>query len=156
MIRTLVINKENNEVNQIAAAWLQSFNKDLLVIAAGEGENSTIDAEVVKVMNDVKIQWSSNNIQKMEDCIKLNWDYIIIINHSITPRDIRFTGNVLHWINMQLNEIISNPDDSSLSNDYYINLRDSLRYQVFQTYLTSIGGKEMIGSDSCGVECDLY
>ena len=34
-------------------------------------------------------------------------------------------------------------------------LRDQIRYQLFDFYLRDLCGKEMLGSDSCGVSCDL-
>ena len=156
MVRILVINKENNCVNQIAAAWLQSFNNDMLVVTSGVIGATDIDPEVVKAMKEVKAAWANINLESFDESIKENWDYVFIINHCIEPKDARFIGNVLHWNNLQLKEEESLHETNNLTYEQYISIRDSLRYQVFQTYLTAIGGKEMLGSDSCGVECDLY
>ena len=156
MIRILIINKEDNCVNQITAAWLQSFNNDTLVVTTGEIGLTCIDPNVVKAMKEVKAAWANINLEGFDECIKQNWDYVFIINHCIEPKDARFTGNVLHWCNLQLNEETSLHDIKNPTYEQYVSIRDALRYQVFQTYLTTIGGKEMIGSDSCGVECDLY
>lgn len=155
MIRALMFSKENNCINQIAAAWLQSFNQDISVKATGEERSTTLSIGVKKAMKEVGIEWSGNHIIDFKESIQLNWDYVFIVNHCIQANDKRFMGNILHWIEMPLKESYTILPNDSSKEEHYAQVRDSLRYQVLQTYLTTIGGKVMIGADSCGAECHV-
>lgn len=155
-MRILLVNQKNDFKNQIAIAWLQSFNKEMTAVATGLRGETKIDAMAVKVMKAVGINLSSDHLCAYEACLNQNWDYIIIINRCIEVNDKSFSGNVLHWTELALNECIpTNAADGSIEN-HYIEVREKLRYPLLRFYLTTINQKEMLGSDSCGIECDLY
>ena len=139
----------------MVAAWLKSFDKEMTVVAVGEIGASILDGEAVKVMKEVKVTLDKECIGTFGHCKTKNWDYVVIINQCIKPYDEQFTGNVLHWESLQLKDYVQATDDNETIYDYYIRVRDRVRYQLMNFYLTILGGKEMIGADSCGAECDI-
>ena len=154
-MRILLINEENDFQNQIAAAWLQSFNKEMTVVATGLQGKYALDGEAVKVMKEANVELTSKNIGYLEKCSEENWDYVVPINQCTSAHDARFTGNVLQWVDLKLKNYTQQTDDDETIYEYYIRVRDRLRYQMFSFFVTTISGKEMLGADSCGVECDI-
>ena len=154
-MRILIINNKNNFISQMSAAWLQSFDKNIVAIATSEETDITLDHIAAEVMDEVNISLSNENIEHYSTCLFANWDYILVINYCMELNNPLFIGNIYKWENLEL----TIPDTVNMKNesiqDYYMNVRDILKYQLLKFYLTNINGKEMLGSDSCGVECDL-
>ena len=154
-MRILIINNKNNFISQMSAAWLQSFDKNIVAIATSEETDITLDHIAAEVMEEVNISISNENIEHYSTCLFANWDFILVINYCMELKNPLFIGNIYKWENLEL----TIPDTINMENesihDYYTNVRDILKYQLLKFYLTNISGKEMLGSDSCGAECDL-
>ena len=106
-------------------------------------------------MEEVNISISKENIEHYSTCLFANWDFNLVINYCMELKNPLFIGNIYKWENLEL----TIPDTINMENesihDYYTHVRDILKYQLLKFYLTNISGKEMLGSDSCGAECDL-
>ena len=154
-MRILIINNKNNFISQMSAAWLQSFDKNIVAIATSEETDITLDHIAAEVMEEVNISISNENIEHYSTCLFANWDFILVINYCMELKNPLFIGNIYKWENLEL----TIPDTINMENesihDYYTNVRDILKYQLLKFYLTNISGKEMLGSDSCGAEFDL-
>ena len=154
-MRILIINNKNNFISQMSAAWLQSFDKNIVAIATSEETDITLDHIAAEVMEEVNISISNENIEHYSTCLFANWDFILVINYCMELKNPLFIGNIYKWENLEL----TIPDTINMENesihDYYTNVRDILKYQLLKFYLTNISGKEMLGSDSCGAGCDL-
>ena len=154
-MRILIINNKNNFISQMSAAWLQSFDKNIVAIATSEETDITLDHIAAEVMEEVNISISNENIEHYSTCLFANWDFILVINYCMELKNPLFIGNIYKWENLEL----TIPDTINMENesihDYYTNVSDILKYQLLKFYLTNISGKEMLGSDSCGAECDL-
>lgn len=155
-MRILLINNKDNFISQMAAAWLQSFDNDIISIATCIDTNITLDPIAVDAMKEVNITLSDVNIEQYNTCLFANWDYILVINYCIDLNNPLFVGNVFKWENLELTipDTLNMVDDSI--QDYYKSIRDTIKYQLLKFYLTTINNKEILGSDSCGVQCDLY
>ena len=78
--------------------------------------------------------------------LNMSWDNIVIINDCVKNNKIKFKYKI--GVDFKINI-----DDKALTIDTPENKK--LKKMLFEYYLDNILDKEMLGRDSCGVECDL-
>ena len=153
----LILDKTNDAISQMAEGWLRSFDPELLIASAGVEKAGTLSSEIIEVMKEAGVDISAQTAVQADQYLNQSWNFLLILNHSATDDYPVFTGHIQNRIYME----IKPPEEAVdvAESIHQINLKhfcDQIRYKIFLFYLKDVSGREMLGSDSCGVECDLH
>ena len=151
----LLVSKCYDGVSQIAEGWLRSFDEELRVVSAATLDCGKLNEMAVRVMQEAGIDISDQLAVPISKCLTENWNYLIAIDDAADMVIPKFKGNIMHKMKIAFNRESSMQGLPMHSMADYLRARDDIRFRLFDFYLKDLVGKEGIGSDSCGVECEL-
>ena len=151
---TLVLFSPSNPCYALmAGAWLRSWNKELEIqILYTEIELQTTKL-VIEVMSEVHADIDELSQLSLSEVQSRKWDYFIYFFTADTSFSIP-TILAQSKIGLSISNDSFHPAIDNQVREYR-KLRDEIRDLIFDVYLKTMQGKEMLGADSCGVTCDL-
>ena len=153
--KVLILSKYNNCLGQMAQGWLKFFDKDLTVISGATETKKETNEEAKIVMKEVGIDISSQLCETSSQFMAEKWDYAIVINNCIDNTNPFYSENIKNRIYMDFEDVSDLMEEAEYTKDYFEHTREDVRNKIFDFYMRDMCGKDMLGSDSCGVECDL-
>jgi hypothetical protein len=174
-ILILIVNYSDLLIGLIAASWLQSFGQNICVVSTVGNQTHNLELlkqseyQTLNILRKLKLTLPIIEDKSSESFFKEKQDYTLTIsskkhttlNTTLFFPGIHFNFNPTNWIptEMQLKDQLT--DNNSLFTIEKINSSDlasiskEIHKCMFDFYLKELCGKEMLGSDSCGVSCDL-
>jgi arsenate reductase len=99
-MRILIICTGNSCRSQMAEAFLQSFDSNLIVCSAGTKPENTVDDKAIAVMKELGIDISKKSPKSVEKYLNESWDYVITVCDNAKETCPVFIGNVKHRIHI--------------------------------------------------------
>jgi arsenate reductase len=133
-MKILIICTGNSCRSQMAEAFLQSFNSNLIVCSAGTEPENKVDDMAIAVMKEVGIDISQKSPKSVEKYINEYWDYVITVCDNAKENCPVFLGDVQHRIHIGFEDPsnIQGSDEFRLSE--YRRIRDEIKEKFFQLY----------------------
>ena len=154
-MKVLILASEDNCTAQMACGWLRWFDSQLIVESAGVVEAGTLDSRAVAVMKAAGVDIADYACNMVQRFLSENWDFVLSVAREELFADIRFTG----WIGARIALALPDPSRQSgpaeLIDTEYQTACNEVRKQMFDFYLQHTLGRDMLGADSCGTDCDL-
>ena len=154
-MRILIIASVDNCTAQMAKGWLCKFDGSYDIYTAGTEKAGTLDSHAVEVMKENGIDISRYSCNKIDRFLSENWDYVISVEGDSIFSDLCFSGFVKHKLSLQLPDPEEEAGSSTLIDEVYRQTSNDIRILLFDFYLNEINGKQILGADSCGAECDI-
>ncbi|MGL4292467.1 MAG: hypothetical protein ACRCSQ_02645 [Bacteroidales bacterium] len=154
-MKILILATDDNCITQMAKGWLSYFDNTILVTTAGIQKAGILDPQAIQVMDAAGIDISKYSCNHFSVKTDEKWDYVIALEGKKIKRQAKIIGRVGCWVSMDF------PDPSKQSGSVetirvnYQVVCNEIRDRLFDFYLLQIRGKEILGADSCGAECDL-
>lgn len=133
-MRILIICTGNSCRSQMAEAFLQSFDSNLIVCSAGTKPENNVDEKAIAVMRELGIDISKKSPKSIEKYINEYWDYVITVCDNARETCPVFLGNVQHRIHIGFEDpsIIKGSDEYVLQE--YRRIRDEIKENFLQLY----------------------
>ena len=133
-MRILIICTGNSCRSQMAEAFLQSFDSNLIVCSAGTKPENNVDEKAIAVMRELGIDISKKSPKSIEIYINESWDYVITVCDNAKETCPVFLGDVRHRIHIGFEDPsnIQGSDEFRLSE--YRRIRDEIKEKFFQLY----------------------
>ncbi|MDI6834043.1 MAG: arsenate reductase ArsC [Bacteroidales bacterium] len=133
-MKILIICTGNSCRSQMAEAFIQSFNSNLIVCSAGTEPEDKVDDMAIAVMKEVGIDISQKSPKSVEKYINEYWDYVITVCDNAKENCPVFLGDVQHRIHIAFEDPsnIKGSDEFRLSE--YRRIRDEIKEKFFQLY----------------------
>ncbi|MDI3545531.1 MAG: hypothetical protein PWP68_948 [Rikenellaceae bacterium] len=133
-MKILIICTGNSCRSQMAEAFLQSFDSNLIVCSAGTEPEDEVDDMAIAVMKEVGIDISQKSPKSVEKYINEYWDYVITVCDNAKENCPVFLGDVHHRIHIAFEDPsnIQGSDEFRLSE--YRRIRDEIKEKFFQLY----------------------
>lgn len=149
-MKVLILASKDNCTVQMAAGWLRWLEPQLEVYAAGITKGGELDSKAVVVMKEGGVDIADAVCNTADAYLVENWDFVVSLEGDALLDCVRFTGRVKQYLPLSLTNAIVEGSDAE-----YISLRTELRNLMFDFYLQQALGRETLGADSCGLECDF-
>lgn len=133
-MKILIICTGNSCRSQMAEAFLQSFDSNLIVCSAGTEPEDKVDDMAIAVMKEVGIDISQKSPKSVEKYINEYWDYVITVCDNAKENCPVFLGDVQHRIHIGFEDPsnIQGADEFRLSE--YRRIRDEIKEKFLQLY----------------------
>lgn len=133
-MKILIICTGNSCRSQMAEAFIQSFNSNLIVCSAGTEPEDKVDDMAIAVMKEVGIDISQKSPKSVEKYINEYWDYVITVCDNAKENCPVFLGDVQHRIHIAFEDPsnIKGSDEFRLSE--YRRIRDEIKEKFLQLY----------------------
>ncbi|MDI3478914.1 MAG: hypothetical protein PWQ43_642 [Rikenellaceae bacterium] len=133
-MKILIICTGNSCRSQMAEAFLQSFDSNLIVCSAGTEPEDEVDDMAFAIMKEVGIDISQKSPKSVEKYINEYWDYVITVCDNAKENCPVFLGDVHHRIHIAFEDPsnIQGSDEFRLSE--YRRIRDEIKEKFFQLY----------------------
>ncbi|MEG1585689.1 MAG: arsenate reductase ArsC [Bacteroidales bacterium] len=154
-MKILFLARTDNCTTQMAHGWLSLFDDTLTVCTAGVICAGRPDPHAIAVMKEANVDISRYTCDEVGKYVSQDWDYVVSVVGDALRGQVPFTG----WIGQRLYFDLPDPSQQSgpavqLHADYLLACNE-IRDRIFDFYLRELLGKEILGADSCGIECDL-
>lgn len=133
-MKILIICTGNSCRSQMAEAFLQSFDSNLIVFSAGTKPEDKVDDMAIAVMQELGIDISQKIPKSVEKYINEYWDYVITVCDNAKETCPVFLGDVRHRIHIGFED----PSNIRGSDEYRLNeyrrIRDEIKEKFLQLY----------------------
>ncbi|HQP90083.1 MAG TPA: arsenate reductase ArsC [Bacteroidales bacterium] len=133
-MKILIICTGNSCRSQMAEAFLQSFDSNLIVFSAGTKPEDKVDDMAIAVMQELGIDISQKIPKSVEKYINEYWDYVITVCDNAKETCPVFLGDVRHRIHIGFED----PSNIQGSDEYRLNeyrrIRDEIKEKFLQLY----------------------
>jgi len=133
-MKILIICTGNSCRSQMAEAFLQSFDSNLIVFSAGTKPEDKVDDMAIAVMQELGIDMSQKIPKSVEKYINEYWDYVITVCDNAKETCPVFLGDVRHRIHIGFED----PSNIQGSYEYRLNeyrrIRDEIKEKFLQLY----------------------
>jgi arsenate reductase len=133
-MKILIICTGNSCRSQMAEAFLQSFDSNVIVFSAGTKPEDKVDDMAIAVMKEVGIDISQKSPKSVEKYINEYWDYVITVCDNAKETCPVFLGDVRHRIHIGFED----PSNIRGSDEYRLNeyrrIRDEIKEKFLQLY----------------------
>ncbi len=133
-MKILIICTGNSCRNQMAEAFLQSFDSNLIIFSAGTKPEDKVDDMAIAVMQELGIDISQKIPKSVEKYINEYWDYVITVCDNAKETCPVFLGDVRHRIHIGFED----PSNIQGSDEYRLNeyrrIRDEIKEKFLQLY----------------------
>lgn len=154
-MRILVTAKEDNCCTQMAKEWLRKFDNGIDVYSAGIEHAGVLDQLAVRVMAEAGIDMSRNTCEWIGKYFSQDWDYVISLAGDQLKELLCFGGRVKQILYWDFPDLSQQTGPEPILLEEYRIVRHELRNRCFDFYLLDLLGRQILGADSCGAECDL-
>ncbi len=133
-MKILIICTGNSGRSQMAEAFLQSFDNNLIVYSAGINPENKVDDMAIIVMKEIGIDLSQKSPKSVQKYINEYWDYVITVCDNARENCPNFLGEVQHRIHIGFEDpsIIKGSDEYVLQE--YRRIRDEIKEKFLQLY----------------------
>lgn len=159
-MKILLLCTDDNCRTLMARGWLHYFDRSLFIRSAGTHLKGSPNQYAQQVMQETGIDIAHWIPEKVDKYLAEDWDYVIFLCRESFDTRSDFIGKVRNYLPiyfdnpMPVETLFNNPIQNSVY-IRFVKLRDQMKARLFDFYLKEIHGKEMLGADSCGAECDL-
>ncbi len=133
-MKILIICTGNSCRSQMAEAFLQSFDSNVIVCSAGTKPEDKVDDMAIAVMQELGIDISQKIPKSVEKYINEYWDYVITVCNNAKETCPVFLGDVRHRIHIGFED----PSNIQGSDEYRLNeyrrIRDEIKEKFLQLY----------------------
>jgi arsenate reductase len=133
-MKILIICTGNSCRSQMAEAFLQSFDSNLIIFSAGTKPEDKVDDMAIAVMQELGIDISQKIPKSVEKYINEYWDYVITVCDNAKETCPVFLGDVRHRIHIGFED----PSNIQGSDEYRLNeyrrIRDEIKEKFLQLY----------------------
>lgn len=133
-MKILIICTGNSCRSQMAEAFLQSFDSNLIIFSAGTKPEDKVDDMAIAVMLEIGIDISHKIPKSVEKYINEYWDYVITVCDNAKETCPVFLGDVRHRIHIGFED----PSNIQGSDEYRLNeyrrIRDEIKEKFLQLY----------------------
>ncbi len=133
-MKILIICTGNSCRSQMAEAFLQSFDSNVIVFSAGTKPEDKVDDMAIAVMQELGIDISQKIPKSVEKYINEYWDYVITVCDNAKETCPVFLGDVRHRIHIGFED----PSNIQGSDEYRLNeyrrIRDEIKEKFLQLY----------------------
>jgi len=133
-MKILIICTGNSCRSQMAEAFLQSFDSNLIIFSAGTKPEDKVDDMAIAVMLEIGIDISQKIPKSVEKYINEYWDYVITVCDNAKETCPVFLGDVRHRIHIGFED----PSNIQGSDEYRLNeyrrIRDEIKEKFLQLY----------------------
>ncbi|HPM39410.1 MAG TPA: arsenate reductase ArsC [Bacteroidales bacterium] len=133
-MKILIICTGNSCRSQMAEAFLQSFDSNVIVFSAGTKPENKVDDMAIAVMQELGIDISQKIPKSVEKYINEYWDYVITVCDNAKETCPVFLGDVRHRIHIGFED----PSNIQGSYEYRLNeyrrIRDEIKEKFLQLY----------------------
>ncbi|HOC40890.1 MAG TPA: arsenate reductase ArsC, partial [Bacteroidales bacterium] len=133
-MKILIICTGNSCRSQMAEAFLQSFDSNVIVFSAGTKPEDKVDDMAIAVMQELGIDMSQKIPKSVEKYINEYWDYVITVCDNAKETCPVFLGDVRHRIHIGFED----PSNIQGSYEYRLNeyrrIRDEIKEKFLQLY----------------------
>ena len=133
-MKILIICTGNSCRSQMAEAFLQSFDSNVIVFSAGTKPENKVDDMAIAVMQELGIDISQKIPKSVEKYINEYWDYVITVCDNAKETCPVFLGDVRHRIHIGFED----PSNIRGSDEYRLNeyrrIRDEIKEKFLQLY----------------------
>ncbi|HRS70048.1 MAG TPA: arsenate reductase ArsC [Bacteroidales bacterium] len=133
-MKILIICTGNSCRSQMAEAFLQSFDSNVIVFSAGTKPEDKVDDMAIAVMQELGIDISQKIPKSVEKYINEYWDYVITVCNNAKETCPVFLGDVRHRIHIGFED----PSNIQGSDEYRLNeyrrIRDEIKEKFLQLY----------------------
>ena len=133
-MKILIICTGNSCRSQMAEAFLQSFDSNVIVFSAGTKPENKVDDMAIAVMQELGIDISQKIPKSVEKYINEYWDYVITVCDNAKETCPVFLGDVRHRIHIGFED----PSNIQGSDEYRLNeyrrIRDEIKEKFLQLY----------------------
>lgn len=133
-MKILIICTGNSCRSQMAEAFLQSFDSNVIVFSAGTKPEDKVDDMAIAVMQELGIDISQKIPKSVEKYINEYWDYVITVCDNANETCPVFLGDVRHRIHIGFED----PSNIQGSDEYRLNeyrrIRDEIKEKFLQLY----------------------
>ena len=133
-MKILIICTGNSCRSQMAEAFLQSFDSNLIIFSAGTKPEDKVDDMAIAVMQELGIDISQKIPKSVEKYINEYWDYVITVCDNAKETCPVFLGDVRHRIHIGFED----PSNIQGSYEYRLNeyrrIRDEIKEKFLQLY----------------------
>ena len=133
-MKILIICTGNSCRSQMAEAFLQSFDSNVIVFSAGTKPEDKVDDMAIAVMLEIGIDISHKIPKSVEKYINEYWDYVITVCDNAKETCPVFLGDVRHRIHIGFED----PSNIQGSDEYRLNeyrrIRDEIKEKFLQLY----------------------
>ncbi|OQC42344.1 MAG: Arsenate-mycothiol transferase ArsC2 [Bacteroidetes bacterium ADurb.Bin035] len=133
-MKILIICTGNSCRSQMAEAFLQSFDSNVIVFSAGTKPEDKVDDMAIAVMQELGIDISQKIPKSVEKYINEYWDYVITVCDNAKETCPVFLGDVRHRIHIGFED----PSNIQGSYEYRLNeyrrIRDEIKEKFLQLY----------------------
>jgi len=140
-VKILILCTGNTCRSQMAHGLLQSFDERLEVHSAGTEPGTRVNPYAVKVMAEMGLDISHHVPKSVDKYLNNAWDYVITVCDDANETCPAFYGKVKHRLHIGFED----PSNAIGSEEYihseYIRIRDLIRQEFHQFYLTEIKSK---------------
>ncbi len=136
-MRILIICTGNSCRSQMAEAFLQSFDSNLIVCSAGTKPENTVDDNAIAVMKELGIDISKKSTKSVEKYLNESWDYVITVCDNAKETCPVFIGNVKHRIHIGFEDPSNIRGSDEFVYSEYRRIRDEIK-DKFQNLYTEL------------------
>ena len=133
-MKILIICTGNSCRSQMAEAFLQSLDSNVIVFSAGTKPEDKVDDMAIAVMQELGIDISQKIPKSVEKYINEYWDYVITVCDNAKETCPVFLGDVRHRIHIGFED----PSNIQGSDEYRLNeyrrIRDEIKEKFLQLY----------------------
>jgi len=133
-MKILIICTGNSCRSQMAEAFLQSFDSNVIIFSAGTKPEDKVDDMAIAVMQELGIDISQKIPKSVEKYINEYWDYVITVCDNAKETCPVFLGDVRHRIHIGFED----PSNIQGSDEYRLNeyrrIRDEIKEKFLQLY----------------------
>ena len=133
-MKILIICTGNSCRSQMAEAFLQSFDSNLIIFSAGTKPEDKVDDMAIAVMQELGKDISQKIPKSVEKYINEYWDYVITVCDNAKETCPVFLGDVRHRIHIGFED----PSNIQGSDEYRLNeyrrIRDEIKEKFLQLY----------------------
>lgn len=122
----------------MAEGFLQSFDKNLLVLSAGTEPTKQINPKAVQVMKESGIDISKNIPKNVSEFLSQEFDYVITVCDGAKESCPLFTGKVKNRLHLGFED----PTNATGTEDFILNefrkIRDEIKKTFYKLYIEEI------------------
>ncbi|MDA3780441.1 MAG: arsenate reductase ArsC [Bacteroidales bacterium] len=141
-MKVLILCTGNSCRSQMAHAFLQSFNKNLIVQSAGTEASGKLNKKAVAVMKEIGINISHHTSDSVDMYLKDEWDFVITVCGGANEVCPAFIGKVKNRLHIGFDD----PSHLTGSEDFiwseFRKVRDEIKKTFLKFYIEEIKQKK--------------
>ncbi|MFI3290900.1 MAG: arsenate reductase ArsC [Opitutales bacterium] len=136
--KILILCTGNSCRSQMAHAFLQSFDENLIVRSSGTRIAKQVNPLAIKVMTEVGIDISTHKPTLLDNYIGESWDYVITVCGNAKETCPIFSGEVKNRLHLGFED----PSEAVGNEDFIMSefrrIRDSIKETFYTFYIENI------------------